>query len=324
MHSNPRSFNLPSRPSAYLPYGVEDDQPFDPLGALHSRQHSPENPREYSRQAMLSPFCLATIRNELKFVHFMHQFYQADVREDLGLALFLANREGYEEMASLLLNYGANPGQKASANGLHGAAWRGLESNIFEYVNTCGASPDVTDGSSATPIIYAILGTQDEERAWSTINCLFVLGANPCARFGSEELSYADIAQKGRKGYLARRLKECEACPSPTILNPSRESSPAVERLDDIKTNDNKRLREGSEANEADGLSPESNCTITVWYDMQGEYPRLQEGPESDGVAIFNHESSCMLAEDNDVQPSKKRPRQDPEVIKRAKRVRSV
>ncbi|SPJ78504.1 uncharacterized protein FTOL_06893 [Fusarium torulosum] len=282
MPSNPHSVNSSECHSVFLLHRVEDPQPFDPLGALLSQQ---DNPR-YSRQAMFSPLCLAAIRNAPETIRDMHSRYQGYIQRELDLALFLANRQGHERAASMLIRYHANPGRESSANGLHGAAWAGLNHDIQRYINLSRANPDVTDGSSATPIIYAILGTQVEERAWETIEYLLAYGASPCARFGSEELSYAEIAQKEGKEHLARKFKEWEACPSPTILNSSRESSCM---------------------SEGDNDQPDNN--------------RPQEGPEADRGASLSRESHCTV---DDVQPNNKRPREDSEVNGGAKRARGA
>jgi hypothetical protein len=236
---------------------------------------------------MLSPLCLATAQNKIEFIRFMHQFNNADSQRDLNLALFLANRGGFEKIASLLLAYGAKPGQASSANGLHGAAWCGLTGNISDYVNNYGASPDVADGSSATPIIYAILGTQDEERAWLTIDRLISLGASPLLRFGSKKLSYVEIAQKNGKECLTQRLKEWEACYSPTVRNLSRESS----------------------------------CTPGEDNDLDSK--RSRQDPEADGRADLLCKDNRTEARVND-QPDNKRPREDPEVDGRVKRAREA
>jgi ankyrin repeat protein len=193
---------------------------------------------------MLSPLCLAAATDEIEVIRFLHRFREMDAQRDLDLALFLANRQGHTATGALLLKYKANPAQESSPNGMHGAAWRGLNKQIYDYVLHHGARPNVTDGSSATPVIYAILGVQDEQGAWETIECLFKLGASPWASFGTENLSYADIAQKEGKKDLAQKLEE--ACPSPTILNSSRESSCTVGG-DNVVQPDNKRPREDSE-----------------------------------------------------------------------------
>lgn len=169
-----------------------------------------------------------------------------DEQRDLDFALFLANRSGHLETADLLLSYGAKPGQESFSNGLHGAAWRGLKSQIYHYINNLKAKPNVTDGSSATPVIYALLSKQDEQDAWDTIECLFGLGAEPKATFGSEDWTYAEIARKMGKGDLAKRLEDFAKPGSPTISNSSRESSCTVGRDNDFQPG-NKRPRGDSE-----------------------------------------------------------------------------
>ncbi|KAI7766368.1 hypothetical protein LZL87_013142 [Fusarium oxysporum] len=228
------------RPSTYLSLEVNCLEPLDPLSVFLSKHDD----LEYSRQTMLSPLSLAALENQTDVVHFLKRFQEVDAQKDLDLALFLANRQGHREMAILLKSLKANPARESSPNGLHGAAWRGLNKQIYDYILKDGASPDVTDGSSATPVIYAILGPQDEQGAWKTIKLLFQLEASPLARFGSQDLSYAEIARKEGKKHLAQKLEE--ACPSPTILNSSRESSCTPRGDKDVQP-DNKRPREDSE-----------------------------------------------------------------------------
>jgi hypothetical protein len=282
MPTNPHSVNSSECHSDFLLYGVEDPRPFDPLGALLFQQDNPQ----YSRQAMFSPLCLAAIQNAPEAIRDIHSRHQEYMQRELDLALFLANRQGNERAASMLIHYHANPGRVSSANGLHGAAWAGLNHNIQRYIELSRVKPDVTDGSSATPIIYAILGTQDEECAWETIEYLLTHGASISARFTSKELSYADIAQKKRKEHLVRKFKEWEACSSPTIMNSSRE--PSCMPVGDNDQPDNNRPQEGPAADEGASLSRESSCTV-----------------------------------DND-PPNNKRPREDPEVNGGAKRARGA
>ncbi|KAF5986479.1 hypothetical protein FCOIX_1538 [Fusarium coicis] len=276
---NPQSFNFPIRDSVYGPFPVGSPYPFDPLRALLSPQNRPKG----SPQGMLSPVCLASFQN-------------------YDLALFLANREGHQEPASLLLEYHADPGRENAANGLHGAAWRGLDDNIKVYINTHKAKPDVTDGSSATPIIYAILGVQPEASAWKTIESLISYGASLLTRFGSKQLSYAEIALMAEKEYLARKFKELEASPSPTILNSSRGPS---------------YTQEGSESDGGVSLSRESSCTV-------GRDDIDEQDPEVDGGAGLSRESSCIVRRYDDIQPHNKRPREDSEANGGAKRAREI
>ncbi|KAF4436975.1 hypothetical protein FACUT_6012 [Fusarium acutatum] len=228
------------RPTTYLPLEVNSLEPLDPLSKFLSKH----NDLEYSHQTMLSPLSLAALENKIDIVHFLNRFQELDGQKDRDLALFLANCQGHREMAILLERLRANPGRKSSPNGLHGAAWRGLNNQIRHYINKDGASPDITDGSSATPVLYAILGPQDEQGAWETIKVLFQLEASPLATFGSQDWSYADIARMEGKQDLAEKLEE--ACPSPTIMNSSRESSCAP-RGDKDTQPCNKRPREDSE-----------------------------------------------------------------------------
>ncbi|EXL39976.1 hypothetical protein FOCG_17426 [Fusarium oxysporum f. sp. radicis-lycopersici 26381] len=237
--SNPSSFGFPTRPITYAPYGIYSPNSFDPLRASLSQNYS----QEYSCQAMLSPLCLAASRGQIDFVCFLLRFHYVGKQRDLDLALFLANRSGYIKIAALLLDKKANPGRKASANGLHGAAWQGLDKQICDYIKYYDADPDVLDGSGATPVIYAILGTQDEQAAWETIECLFKEGASPCTRFGRQNFSYAEIARRERKQFLERKLGEWETPPSPTVLNSSREPSCMPGEDNDVQS-DNERQRE--------------------------------------------------------------------------------
>ncbi|KAM0369141.1 hypothetical protein HYE67_000034 [Fusarium culmorum] len=228
------------RPSTYLPLEVNCLEPLDPLSVFLSKHHG----LEYSRQTMLSPLSLAALENQTDVVHFLNRFQEEDAQKDLDLALFLANHQGHREMAILLERLKANPARESSPNGLHGAAWRGLNNQIWRYIVKDGASPEVTNGSSATPVLYAILGPQDEQGAWETIKMLFQLEASPLAIFGSQDFSYADIARMEGKKDLAEKLEE--ACPSPTILNSSRESS-CTPRGDKDTQPRNKRPQEDSE-----------------------------------------------------------------------------
>ncbi|KAF4448256.1 hypothetical protein F53441_8289 [Fusarium austroafricanum] len=284
--SNPPSFGFPTRIITYAPRGIFSPNSFDPLRASLSQNYS----QEYSRQAMLSPLCLAASRGLTEIVRFLERFDYMDKQRDLDLALSLANRSGHIKTAALLLDKKANPGRKASANGLHGAAWRGLDRQICDYVKYFDADPDVFDGSSATPVIYAILGTQDEQAAWETIECLSNLGARSCTRFGSQNLSYSDIARREGKKFLARKLEEWETAPSPTVLNSSRESS----------------------------------CMPGEDNDVQPDNEQPREVPEATGGTDSSRESSCTVGEGDDVQPDNKRPREDSEVDGGAKRARGA
>ncbi|EGU73332.1 hypothetical protein FOXB_16158 [Fusarium oxysporum f. sp. conglutinans Fo5176] len=227
-------------PSTYHLLKVNCLEPLDPLSIFLSKH----NDLEYSHQTMLSPLSLAALENQIDVVHFLNRFQEENIQKDRDLALFLANRQGHREMAILLESLKANPARESSPNGLHGAAWRGLNNKIRHYININRASPEVTDGSSATPVLYAILGPQDEQSTWETIKVLFQLEASPLATFGSQDLSYADIARMEGKEDLAEKLEE--ACPSPTIPNSSRESSCAP-RGDKDTQPCNKRPREDSE-----------------------------------------------------------------------------
>ncbi|EWY99463.1 hypothetical protein FOYG_03506 [Fusarium oxysporum NRRL 32931] len=343
MPSNPHSDNLSAIHPVFLLRRVDDPKPFDPLGALLSRQHDPK----YSRQTMLSPLCIAAMQNDSVNVSHIYNLYETCIQRELDLALFHANHQGHEGIATTLESYHANPGREFFANGLHGAAWAGLNCNIQRYIHSFGANPDVTDGSSATPIIYAILGTQVEEHAWATIQFLIANGASAWIKFGSEEFSYEEIAQKKGKKYLARKFKELGPCPSPTILNSSREPSCIPGECND--ESNSKRPQEGSEADNGASLSCESSCTVGR-DDVDNEHLRedpgvgggasfsressctvgrddvdneqLREDPGVGGGASFSRESSCTVGQEDDVQPNNKRPREDPEVDGGDKRAR--
>ncbi|KAI8402612.1 hypothetical protein FOFC_17928 [Fusarium oxysporum] len=286
MPSNTHSDNLSAINPVFLLRRVDDLQPFDPLGALLSRQHDPE----YSRQTMLSLLCIAAMQNDSVNISHIYNLYQVCIQKELDSALFLANSQGHAGIATILESYHANPGRESFANGLHGAAWSGINCNIQRYIHSFGANPDVMDGSSATPIIYAILGIQVEEHAWATIQILLANGASACTKFGSKGLSYEEIAQEKEKKYLARKFKELGPCPSPTILNSSREPS----------------------------------CIPGECNDVQLDNEQLRDDPEVDGGARLSRESSCTVGRDDDIQPNNKRPREDPEVDGGAKRARGA
>ncbi|KAF4497717.1 hypothetical protein FAGAP_6113 [Fusarium agapanthi] len=228
------------RPSTYLPLEVICPEPFDPISVFLSKHHG----LVYSHQAMLSPLSLAVFENQTDIVHFLSRFEEEDAQQDRDLALFLANCQGQGEIAELLKRFKANPGRESSPNGLHGAAWRGLDDQIRHYIVKDGASPDVTNGLSATPVLYALLGPQDEKGTWETIKVLLQLEASPWTTFGSQDLTYAEIARMEGKTDLAEKLEQ--ACPSPTILNSSRKSSCTPSEDKDTQPC-NKRPREDSE-----------------------------------------------------------------------------
>ncbi|KAK6703654.1 hypothetical protein SNK04_013584 [Fusarium graminearum] len=137
------------------------NEPTDPLTAFFRRHDDPE----YSRTALLPPSTLAAASGNSDVIGFLHRHYELDTRGNLDIALFFANRQGYTETAAILLGYGAKPAEKFTSNGMHSAAWQGLNEQIEEYVDKYKADPDVIDKSSATPVIYAILGVQDETGA---------------------------------------------------------------------------------------------------------------------------------------------------------------
>ncbi|KAF5617643.1 hypothetical protein F25303_13236 [Fusarium sp. NRRL 25303] len=310
MASNSHSDDLPAIDPVFLLHRVDDLQPSDPLGTFLSRQHNPE----YSRPAMLSPLCIAAMEGDSEKIIDIYNSYQDYLQGELDRALLLANSQGHTEIANTLESYHADPGRNFFANGLHGAAWSGNDCNIQRYIESSGAKADVTDGSSATPIIYAIFGIQIEEYAWATIQFLLGKGASAWTKFGSEGFSYEEIAQKEGKMYLAQKFRELGPCPSPTIQNSSREPS-YTPGEDNYQANE---LQNGLEADEEVSLSRESSCTVGR-DDIDNE-----QDPEIDGGAGLSCESSCTVGRDDDIQPNNKRPRADSETNGGAKRAREV
>ncbi|KAF5638942.1 hypothetical protein F25303_7516 [Fusarium sp. NRRL 25303] len=199
---NPSSFGFPACSITYVHFGTISPTPFDPLYTSFYQNYTDES----SYIATLSPLCLAAFRGLTEVARFLLQFDYPDKESDSSLALSLANRSGHLETSALLLDKKANPMKPLSANGLHGAAWRGLHDHIRTYTRG-DIDPDITDASSATPVIYAILGIQDEIGAWETINLLFNQGAKPCRKFGIQQLSYSQIAWRERKMFLGRKLE---------------------------------------------------------------------------------------------------------------------
>ncbi|KAG7403352.1 putative ankyrin repeat protein [Fusarium oxysporum f. sp. rapae] len=122
--------------------------------------------------------------------------------------LFLADFFGQEDASDLLLEYKPDPGRKHSSNGLHGAAGRGLEEEILEYIWFSGADPDVLDEFGATPIMYAMQLSASHD--WKTIELLIEEGADPCYRICIDGVSwpYPDIAKAMGKPDLAKLLEE--------------------------------------------------------------------------------------------------------------------
>ncbi|KAF5725159.1 hypothetical protein FMUND_122 [Fusarium mundagurra] len=102
-------------------------------------------------------------------------------QDEMDSALFLADFFGQEDASDLLLEYKPDPGRKHSSNGLHGAAGRGLEEEILEYIWFSGAHPDVLDEFGATPIMYAMQLSASHD--WKTIDLLIEEGADPCYVF---------------------------------------------------------------------------------------------------------------------------------------------
>ncbi|WJG34854.1 uncharacterized protein FOBCDRAFT_127330, partial [Fusarium oxysporum Fo47] len=188
-----------------------------PLGAFTSVNDDLVYSPLYETRTMLSPLCYAALQGLDEAIRFLFLFRKEDEQRDLDFALFLANRSGHLKTADLLLSYGANPGQESFSNGLHGAAWRGLKSVIYHYINNLHANPDINDASFTTPVTYAMLNKQDEQDAWDTIECLFGLGANPLARFGNRGWTCADLAWEMGKKDLAQRLEDFAKSGSPSI-----------------------------------------------------------------------------------------------------------
>ncbi|KLO99261.1 unnamed protein product [Fusarium fujikuroi] len=244
-------FSFPISSSTYRQCKIDCQEHMDPLRAFLSRNDN----RNYSRRIFLSPLLLAAARGETEVVRFLQQYFENPQERESDEALFLANRQGHTTTAALLLELNANPGKESSQNGMHGAAWRGLNEQIKEYVTKHKAEADVRDGASATPVVYAILGIQDEQDAWETMKSLFELGANPLLRFGTDKLSYAEIAEGEGKVYLAEKLEGL--CHSPTITNSSRESTCTLGR--DSDQPDNKRLQETTGAGGGAILSLQAN-----------------------------------------------------------------
>ncbi|KAF4333067.1 hypothetical protein FBEOM_13123 [Fusarium beomiforme] len=237
---------FPGPSSTYNSQVVDFDDPIFPFSALQSDNDGLVHcPRVF--KMMLSPLCLAALQGSDDVIKHLLLFEIVDKQMDLDMALFLANRQEKVQTAHLLLGYGANPGQKSFSNGLHGAAWRGLKSQISEYIKKHDTNPDVPDGSSATPVIYAIFGDQEETAAWSTIELLFRLGASPYRTFGDQSWCYADIARKLEKWYLAEMLAQ-SAPQSPTEVNSSRGSSCTIGEDSSFQPN-NKQPKDDSEVN---------------------------------------------------------------------------
>ncbi|KAH7230104.1 uncharacterized protein BKA55DRAFT_526476 [Fusarium redolens] len=314
---NPASFGFPACSITYVHFGNISPKSYDPLRASLSQNYT----EEFTCTAMLSPLCLAASKGLTEVVRFLERFDSTDKHRDLNLALFLANRSGHLETSALLLEKKANPLQAFSANGLHGAAWRGLYEHIRTYTRDGYVDPDILDGSSATPVIYAILGIQDEQGAWETINYLFNLGARPWRRFGIQQLSYSQIARRERRMFLARKLEEWETRLSPTILNSSRESSCMPGEDDDIQP-DNEQPHEVLEAEGAPNAIGEARPT----GGEDNSVPPDNEGPREDSGtdrgAGTSRNPSCPAGVGTDGHIDNKRPREDSEAARETKRAR--
>ncbi|EWZ78134.1 hypothetical protein FOWG_17543 [Fusarium oxysporum f. sp. lycopersici MN25] len=314
---NPASFGFPACNITYVNFGIISPKSYDPLRASLTQNYT----QEYTRTAMLSPLCLAASRGLTEVVRFLERFDSTDRQRDLNLALFLANRSGHLETSALLLEKKANPLQEFSANGLHGAAWRGLDEHIRAYTRDGCVDPDILDGSSATPVIYAILGIQDEQGAWETINCLFNLGASPWRRFGRQKLSYSQIAWQEGKSLLARKLEEWETRLSPTILNSSRESSCMPGEDDDIQA-DNEQPHEVLEAEGAPDAIGEASHTGGEDNNVQSNNERPREDSGTVRGAGTSRNPSCPAGVGTDGHTDNKRPREGSEADGETKRAR--
>ncbi|KAF5713217.1 hypothetical protein FGLOB1_4125 [Fusarium globosum] len=312
---NPSSFGFPACSTTYVHFGSISSTPYDPLRTSFYQTHTEES----SYIATLSPLCLAASRGLTEVVRFLVQFDCPDKQRELSLALFLANRSGHLETSALLLDKKANPLQRLSANGLHGAAWRGLHDHIRTYTQG-DIDPDITDGSSATPVIYAILGIQDEIGAWETINLLFNHGARPCRTFGIQQLSYSQIARREKKVFLGRKLEEWEKALSPTIVNTSRDPSCMPGEEDDTQP-DNEQPHEVLEAKGALNTLDEASQTGGEDNDVHpnNEEPREDWGTNTRGGSSRN--PSCQAGV---VHIDNKRPREDTEPAGETKRARIV
>ncbi|KAF5724658.1 hypothetical protein FMUND_623 [Fusarium mundagurra] len=312
---NPSSFGFPACSIAYVHFRTFSPTPFDPLRASLYQNYTDDS----IYIAALSPLCLAAFRGLTEVARFLLQFDYPDKESDSSLALFLANRSGHLETSALLLDKKANPLQRLSANGLHGAAWRGLNDHIRTYTQG-DIDPDITDGSSATPVIYAILGIQDEIGAWETINLLFNQGARPYRTFGIQQFSYSQIARREKKRFLGRKLEEWETSLSPTILNTSRDTSCMPGEEDDTQP-DNERPHEFLEAKGAPNTIGEASHTGEEDNDVHpnNEEPREDSGTDRGGGSSRN--PSCQAGV---VHIDNKRPREDSEPAGETKRVRIV
>ncbi|KAH7201153.1 hypothetical protein DER44DRAFT_869466 [Fusarium oxysporum] len=313
---NPTSFGFPACSTTYVHFGSISPTCYDPLRTSLYQTYTEES----SYIATLSPLCLAASRGLTEVVRFLLQFDSPDKQRDSSLALFLANRSGHLETSALLLDKKANPLQPLSANGLHGAAWRGLHDHIRAYTGG-DIDPDISDGSSATPVIYAILGIQDEQGAWETISLLFNLGARPWRRFGIQQLSYSQIARRQRKMFLGRKLEEWEISLSPTILNTSRESS-CMPGEDDDTQPDKEQPYEVLEAERAPEAIGKASHTTEEENDGQPDKGGLQEGSGTDRGASASDSPSCPAGMGTDGHMDNKRLRGDSGADGETKRAR--
>ncbi|KAF4331707.1 hypothetical protein FBEOM_14529 [Fusarium beomiforme] len=161
----------------------------------------------------ISPLACAVIEGESAMISellvgFKQSMPSNQFQDEIDNALFLADFFGQEEASDLVLGYKPDPGRKHRSNGLHGAAGRGLEEEMLEYIMFLSADPDVLDEFGATPIMYAMQLPAPHD--WKIINLLIEEGADPCYRIYIDGVSwpYSDIAKAMGKPDLAKLLEE--------------------------------------------------------------------------------------------------------------------
>ncbi|GKU23042.1 unnamed protein product [Fusarium langsethiae] len=175
-------------------------------------------------QLDISPLCCAALQgiDEVVSLLLCLSDRHEPLQDDLDFALFLALSFRHRKTADLLLTHGSNPARDRISNGLHGAAYGGLEDEISLFVIEYGVDVNVEDKNGATAVMYAM--GLEHPRDWEIIKHLFSLGADQHARVGEGIWTYAQYARAMGKGYLAERLAETEVS-SPTQYALSRESS---------------------------------------------------------------------------------------------------
>ncbi|EXA41679.1 hypothetical protein FOVG_10146 [Fusarium oxysporum f. sp. pisi HDV247] len=166
-----------------------------------------------STKLEISPLACAVIEGESTVISELlaglkQSIQSTQFQDEIDNALFLADFFGQEEASDLLLEYRPDPGRKHSSNGLHGAAGRGLDEEILEYIWFSGADPDVLDGFGATPIMYAMQLPAPHD--WEIIELLIEEGADPCycICIGDVSWPYPDIANAMGKPDLTKLLEE--------------------------------------------------------------------------------------------------------------------